>query len=58
MIEHLVRNYKKGSDHITALYLLISQGIQDPSMSQISKTFGVAVGTIYNHFTTKERLIE
>ena len=42
----------------TALELFVTQGIQDTSMAQISKTSGVAVGTIYNHFTSKDHLIE
>ena len=49
---------KKDRTIITALNLFISQGIQDTSMAQISKTSGVAVGTIYNHFTSKDHLIE
>ena len=38
--------------------LFVDQGIQKTSMAQISETSGVAVGTIYHHFKSKEELIE
>ncbi|WP_420322606.1 TetR/AcrR family transcriptional regulator [Flagellimonas sp.] len=42
----------------TSLSLFVDQGIQKTSMAQISKKSGVAVGTIYHHFKSKEELIE
>ncbi|WP_420601798.1 TetR/AcrR family transcriptional regulator [Flagellimonas sp.] len=41
-----------------SLNLFVDQGIQKTSMAQISETSGVAVGTIYHHFKSKEELIE
>ena len=42
----------------TSLSLFVDQGIQKTSMAQISELSGVAVGTIYHHFKSKEELIE
>lgn len=42
----------------TSRELFVKQGIQDTSMSQISKESKVAVGTIYHHFESKDKLIE
>lgn len=41
----------------TALHMILENGIQSASMGKISKTSGVAVGTIYHHFASKEKLI-
>lgn len=41
-----------------ALELFTSQGLQQTSMAQISKESGVAVGTIYLNFKSKDELIE
>ncbi|MEO0338777.1 MAG: TetR/AcrR family transcriptional regulator [Bacteroidota bacterium] len=37
--------------------LIAEQGIQGTPMSQIAKASGVATGTIYHHFTSKEEII-
>ncbi|WNJ19364.1 TetR/AcrR family transcriptional regulator [Pontibacter sp. G13] len=42
----------------TALALFSTQGLQQTSMSQVSKESGVAVGTMYHHFKSKGELIE
>ncbi|MEW4924420.1 TetR/AcrR family transcriptional regulator [Algibacter sp. 2305UL17-15] len=41
----------------TALELFVKQGLQQTSMAQISKESGVAVGTMYHHFSSKDVLI-
>ncbi|PAB59631.1 TetR/AcrR family transcriptional regulator [Anaeromicrobium sediminis] len=41
----------------TALKMIVENGIQAASMGKISKESGVAVGTIYHHFSSKEDLI-
>ena len=41
----------------TSLELIMKQGIQATSMSKVSKESGVAVGTIYHHFESKEAII-
>lgn len=41
-----------------SLELFVEQGIQKTSMALISDHSGVAVGTIYHHFKSKEELIE
>ncbi len=41
----------------TTLELIIEQGVQATSMSKVSKKSGVAVGTIYHHFESKEAII-
>ncbi|HHB77793.1 MAG TPA: TetR/AcrR family transcriptional regulator, partial [Saprospiraceae bacterium] len=41
----------------TALQLIVNQGIQETPMSQISKVSGVAMGTIYHHFKSKNEII-
>lgn len=42
----------------TALSLFTNQGLQQTSMSQLSKESGVAVGTMYLNFKSKDDLIE
>lgn len=41
----------------TALNMILINGTQGASMGKISKASGVAVGTIYHHFSSKEELI-
>ncbi|MBN1252160.1 MAG: TetR/AcrR family transcriptional regulator [Bacteroidales bacterium] len=41
----------------TMLNLIAKQGIQATPMSQIAKEAGVAAGTIYHHFKSKEEII-
>jgi AcrR family transcriptional regulator len=41
----------------TALELIVNQGIQETPMSQISKVSGVAIGTIYHHFLSKNEIV-
>ena len=41
----------------TALMMILENGIQSASMGKISKASGVAVGTIYHHFSSKEELV-
>lgn len=41
----------------TALDLFTKQGLQQTPMSQISKESGIAVGTMYHHFKSKDELI-
>lgn len=41
----------------TALHLFVSQGLQQTPMAQLSKESGVAVGTMYHHFKSKDELI-
>jgi AcrR family transcriptional regulator len=41
----------------TALKMILENGTQGASMGKISKQSGVAVGTIYHHFSSKEELI-
>ena len=43
---------------LTALQLIKSNGIQGASMADISSVSGVAVGTIYHHFDSRESLID
>ncbi|MEO0340145.1 MAG: TetR/AcrR family transcriptional regulator, partial [Bacteroidota bacterium] len=40
-----------------ALQLLVEKGIHNTPMSEIAKTAGTGMGTIYNYFTNKEILI-
>ncbi len=40
-----------------ALTLFVEQGFQGTSTAQIAKTAGVATGTLFHHFATKEDLI-
>ena len=42
----------------TALSLFTNQGLQQTSMAQLSKESGVAVGTMYLNFKSKDDLIE
>lgn len=39
------------------LELIVQQGIQATPMSQVVKESGVAAGTIYHHFSSKEEII-
>lgn len=41
----------------TALKLFVNQGLQQTPMAQISQESGVAVGTMYHHFKSKDELI-
>lgn len=41
----------------TTLKMILESGIQNASMGKISKASGVAVGTIYHYFTSKEALV-
>ncbi|MEM8908543.1 MAG: TetR/AcrR family transcriptional regulator [Bacteroidota bacterium] len=41
----------------TTLRLIAAQGIQGTPMSQISRESGVATGTIYHHFKSKEAIL-
>jgi AcrR family transcriptional regulator len=43
---------------LTALQLIKSNGLQSASMADISAGSGVAVGTIYHHFASREALID
>lgn len=49
---------KKDRVLVTALNLFTAQGLQQTSMAQISKESGVAVGTIYLYFESKDELIK
>ncbi|NCP84391.1 MAG: TetR/AcrR family transcriptional regulator [Bacteroidetes bacterium] len=42
----------------TTLLLIASQSIQATPMSQIAKVSGVAIGTIYHHFKSKEDILK
>jgi len=42
----------------TAIELFVTQGLQQTSMAQLSQVSGVAVGTMYHHFKSKDVLIE
>jgi len=42
----------------TALRLFSEQGLQQTSMAQLSKESGVAVGTMYLYFKSKDELVE
>lgn len=39
------------------LHLIVKQGIQATPMSQVVKVSGVAAGTIYHHFSSKEEIV-
>ncbi|GKT26967.1 hypothetical protein ADUPG1_004725, partial [Aduncisulcus paluster] len=39
------------------LELIMESGVQAASMSKVSKRSGVAVGTIYHYFSSKEAII-
>ncbi len=41
-----------------AIELFVTQGFQQTSMAQLSKSSGIAIGTIYHHFKGKDELIE
>lgn len=41
----------------TTLELIMEHGVQATSMSKVSKASGVAVGTIYHYFSSKEAII-
>ncbi|MBP2619722.1 TetR/AcrR family transcriptional regulator, partial [Chryseobacterium jejuense] len=64
MNEHSVRRIMGGEkvDKKTqivkaALRLFSEQGLQQTSMAQLSKESGVAVGTMYLHFKSKDELV-
>lgn len=48
---------KKKQIIITAIRLFVDQGFENTPTSQISKEAGVATGTLFHHFQTKEDLI-
>lgn len=48
---------KKEKTLTTALELIVNQGIQETPMSQVSKKSGVAMGTIYHHFKSKNEIV-
>ncbi|MEM8894721.1 MAG: TetR/AcrR family transcriptional regulator [Bacteroidota bacterium] len=41
-----------------AIKLFVTQGFQQTSMAQLSKSSGIAIGTMYHHFKGKDELIE
>jgi AcrR family transcriptional regulator len=49
---------KKEQVITTTLRLIASQSIQATPMSQIAKESGVAIGTIYHHFKSKEDILK
>ncbi|MEN9639273.1 MAG: hypothetical protein RLZZ262_1141 [Bacteroidota bacterium] len=49
---------RKEQVELTALQLIKTNGIQGASMADISAGSGVAVGTIYHHFESREALID
>ncbi|MCG2462726.1 TetR/AcrR family transcriptional regulator [Flavobacteriaceae bacterium F89] len=55
--EHSLGMSKKEKILRTALELIVKQGIQETPMSQISKVSGVAMGTIYHHFKSKNEIV-
>lgn len=59
-IHFMVKKEKNKRTQIiqTALELFSKQGLQQTSMAQISQKSGVAVGTIYLNFKSKDELIE
>lgn len=52
-----ILNAKRSRILETALQLFVKQGLQQTPMAQISKDSGVAVGTMYHHFKSKDELI-
>ncbi len=48
---------KKEAILASALQLLADKGVHNTPMSAIAKFAGTGMGTIYNHFSTKEKLI-
>ncbi|MGB0526046.1 MAG: TetR/AcrR family transcriptional regulator, partial [Flammeovirgaceae bacterium] len=48
---------KKDQIIAAALELFVQQGLQATPMSQVAKAAGTGMGTIYNHFDSKETLI-
>jgi len=55
--EHSLGMTKREKILKTALELIVNQGIQETPMSQISKVAGVAMGTIYHHFKSKNEIV-
>ncbi len=55
--EHSLGMTKRDKILKTALELIVNQGIQETPMSQISKVAGVAMGTIYHHFKSKNEIV-
>jgi AcrR family transcriptional regulator len=53
----IVTNEKRSKILNTTLLLVVKQGIQATPMSQVVKESGVAAGTIYHHFESKEAII-
>jgi len=41
----------------SALQLFVERGLQATPMSQVAKAAGTGMGTIYNHFSSKEELV-
>jgi len=57
--EHSVdNNMKKSLVTETTLKLIAKQGMQATPMSQIARESGVAIGTIYHHFPSKEEILK
>lgn len=52
-----VQNDKRQRVLDATLKLIMENGVQATSMSKVSKVSGVAVGTIYHHFSSKEAII-
>jgi AcrR family transcriptional regulator len=42
----------------SAVVLFVTQGFQQTSMAQLSKSSGIAIGTMYHYFKGKDELIE
>lgn len=53
----ITTNEKRAKILNATLLLVVKQGIQATPMSQVVKESGVAAGTIYHHFTSKEEII-
>ena len=53
----IITNEKRAKILNTTLLLVVKQGIQATPMSQVVKESGVAAGTIYHHFSSKEAII-
>ena len=52
-----VRSDKKSEIIDTTLELIAERGVHNTPMSLVTKKSGIAAGTIYHHFESKERLI-
>ncbi len=52
-----IRSNKKGEIIAATLELIAERGVHNTPMSLVSKRSGIAAGTIYHYFTSKEKLI-